>query len=119
MAPHLPYDRASRVADEIYHIVAGAVISDLTDPRIAGATVTRVRMTKDLRVAYVYFHLKADEAQREAAVKGFKSSVGYLKRRIGDEIKLKFMPEIQFFYDEAVDVEERIDDLLKGDAHKA
>ena len=119
MVHHLPYDRAARVADEICHIVAGAVVSDLADPRIAGATVTRVRMTKDLRTAYVYFHLKADEAQREAAIKGFQSSVGFLKRRIGDAIKLKFMPEIRFFYDEAVDVEERIGDLLKDDARKA
>ncbi|HPM41174.1 MAG TPA: 30S ribosome-binding factor RbfA [bacterium] len=117
---HLPYDRTERVADEIYRIIAEAVVSGLSDPRLAGTSVTRVKMTRDLRTAYIYFHMQnSTEALREAALRGFESSAGFLKRRVGGEIKLKFMPELKFFYDDAMDTEERIEELLKGAAGKA
>lgn len=117
---HLPYDRSQRVADEIYRIVAEAMITGLSDPHLAGVSITRVRMTKDLRTAYCYFHLSGstEEARREA-MKALCRSRGFFKRRIGKAVPLKFMPEIEFFYDEAVDVEERIEELLKNaDAHE-
>ena len=111
---HLPYDRTERVADEIHRIVAAAVVSDLSDPRLEGVCVTRVRMTRDLRTAYVYFHMAgAGEAAKEAAARGLSSAGGFLKRRVGAEITLKFMPEFKFFYDDAIDEENRIEELLK------
>ena len=112
---HLPYDRAERVADEIMRIVAAAVVSDLSDPRLAGVCVTRVRMTRDLRTAYVYYHMgDAGDAAKEAATRGLSSSSGFFKRRVGEEITLKFMPEFKFFYDDAIDDEDRIEELLKS-----
>lgn len=113
MARHLPYDRARRVADEIYRVVAEAIVTDLSDPHLAGVSITRVRMTKDLRTAYCYFHLagSSDEA-RTGANKALCRSRGFLKRRIGEVVKLRFMPEIEFFYDDAVDTERRIEKLL-------
>lgn len=113
MHKHLPYDRSARVADTIYQIVADALRTKLTDPRLAGTCITRVSMTKDLRVARICFHIdNADDAIRQKALKGFLSSRGFLKRAIGETIELKFMPELQFFYDEGVDTGERIDELL-------
>ena len=61
----------------------------------------------------------ASEAARDAACEGLKRSSGFLKKRLGGELKLKYMPELTFFYDEAVDVEEKIDELLKGSGNQA
>lgn len=115
MHKHLPYDRSARVADTIYQIVADALRTKLTDPRLVGTHVTRVSMTKDLRIARVCFHMEGanDEIKRNA-LKGFVSSRGFLKRMIGEAIELKFMPELQFFYDEGVDTGDRIGELLSS-----
>lgn len=115
MTKHLPYDRAERVGTEIYHILCEVVLVELQDPRLAGVRITRIGMTKDLRTARVNFHMAhATGERRLAALKGLKSAGGFFKRRIGDAIKLKFMPELEFFYDEAVDVDQRIENLLEG-----
>lgn len=120
MTRHLPYDRAERVSDEIYRVVAEAIINNLDDPRIARARVTRVRMTKDLRIAYLYVHIDgATEEERSEVVKGFKSSSGFIKRCIAREVKLRFMPEVRFFYDDGIDAEERLEKLLRDASHKS
>lgn len=113
MTRHLPFDRPGRVGDEIHRVVAEAILTGLSDPRLAGVTITRVRMTRDLRTAYCYFHLAdAAEETRQTARTALHRSRGFLKRRIGESVKLKFMPEIEFFYDEGVDAEQRIEELL-------
>ncbi|MFH0799180.1 MAG: 30S ribosome-binding factor RbfA [Pseudomonadota bacterium] len=116
MHKHLPYDRSERVADAIFRVVAEAS-GELIDPRLAGARITRVSITKDLRIARICFHV-ADASKRDLAKKGFDSAKGFLKRRIGEDVKLKFMPELEFFYDEGVDTGERIDELLISVAGK-
>jgi ribosome-binding factor A len=115
MTRHLPYDRAERVADAVYQLVAEVMQRDLADPRLSGVSVTRVRMTKDLRTARIYYHLAAASQERkEAARRGMTSAGSFLRRRIAEEITLKAAPEVVFFYDDAVDVEERVDELLAG-----
>lgn len=115
MTKHLPFDRSQRVGDEIHEIVAGVLLSELTDPRLAGATITRVRMTRDLRIARIYFQGGGGDPQAvEYMLAGFKSAAGFLRRRIAEALTLKFAPEIECFYDETLDVSERVDELLAG-----
>lgn len=115
MNKHLPYDRSQRVADEIHEIVSGVLLAELTDPRLSGATVTRVRVTKDLRIARIYFQGGGGDPQAvERMAAGFKSAAGFLRRRIAEALTLKFAPEIECFYDETLDVSERVDELLAG-----
>lgn len=111
---HLPYARAERIADRIYQIVAAAVLNELSDPRLDGVRVTRVNVTPDLRVARINFHIGegATEERIKDCLSGFGSSKGFLKRRIGAEVNLRFMPELEFFYDGSVDMQERIEALL-------
>ena len=115
MMHHLPYDRSARVADTVYQLVAELVTRDLTDPRLSGLSVTRVRMTKDLRIARIYYHLlPTSEEAKEHAARGVASAAPYIRRCITERLQLKFAPEIEFFYDETVDIEERIDELMAG-----
>lgn len=115
MGKNLPYDRTERVSDEVYRIVAEALRTKLTDPRLAGTCITRVNMTRDLRVARICFHFEdPSKKDRKTALDGFKSASGFLKRCIGETIELKFMPEIKFYYDEGVDTGDRIEELLRS-----
>lgn len=114
MSRNLPYDRGERVADAIFEVVSGIVRTEVSDPRLAGVYVTRVSVTKDLRLARVCFHMEDNSDEKKAlAVKGFQSARGLFKRRIGEVIKLRFMPDIKFYYDEGVDTKERIDELFE------
>ena len=109
------YDRTERVADAIKRLVAEALLTEMSDPRLSGAQITHVRMTKDLRIARIYYHLfQAADAERKNAARGFKSAAGYIRRKIGEELSLKFTPEVEFFYDDSIDLSDRIDELMQG-----
>lgn len=111
----LPYDRAQRVADEIHQILSTALINEISDPRLSGVSITRVSMTKDLRIARIHYYVDgASEGQKDAARRGLGSAVGFFKRSIGDNVRLKFMPEIEFYYDDSIDFRERMDELIAG-----
>lgn len=118
MKKNLPYDRAKRVADEIHHIISTVCYTQLSDRRLEGVEITGVKMTKDLQTARVYYHLHAaDESRLNKAKKGLESASGYFKRAIAHELTLRFMPVIEYFYDETVDLEQTIDRLMsKKDA---
>ncbi len=115
MSRNLPYDRAQRVADAIHHLISQTMLSEISDPRLTGVQITAVRMTKDLRIARIYYHIyEASDQRRREAGRGFGSAAGFFRRIIGKELGLKFTPEVEFYYDDGLDMGERIDELLSG-----
>lgn len=109
----LPYSRPERVSEQLKEILASACLLELSDARLNGVMVTKVIATKDLRQARVYFHmLDATERSIEKAIHGFVSASGYLKRVIGKNMNLKYVPEMKFFYDDSFDEMDRITELM-------
>jgi ribosome-binding factor A len=104
--------RQEKIAEEIRREVSTIIHFELQDPRIQGITVTGVKMTPDLRVARVYFTIPGEPERGWAALKGLKSSSGLIKRLISQRVLLKFMPNFEFFYDESLELQERIDTLF-------
>ena len=114
MNKNLPYNRADRVADGIKRVIVEAILTELSDPRLASVNVTRVSMTKDLGIARVYFYLPDCSGDLKDRMKcGLESAKGFFKKRIARELALKYTPDVQFFYDESVDLCEKIDSLFE------
>ena len=74
-------------------------------------------MSRDLRIAKVYFSTAGDEASRKAVQEGFEKARGFLKRELAQRLELRYMPDLNFYYDESIDYGARIEQLLK-DAKK-
>ena len=104
--------RADRVAGQVQKIISDLLRRSIRDPRLATTTITEVNMTADLRIAKVYFTSGEGADNAKAAGAGFQSAVGFLKRQMARELKLKYMPELQFYYDESIDYGQHIDQLL-------
>lgn len=83
------------------------------DPRVALATVTGVDVTRDLRLARVYFTVVGDENDRKGVEEGLRSSGAYIRRQLGQVMRLRHIPEIRFEYDRGVESGRRIDELLR------
>jgi len=109
-----PFSRADRVAGHIQRVLSTILIKEAGDPRIGSATITRVNVTRDLRLARVYFTVHADEARRQAAIEGFRNARAYLKRQLAPEMALRYMPELEFFYDDTFDHAARINRILNS-----
>jgi ribosome-binding factor A len=107
--------RAKRVAEGVRKEIATLLSSGVKDPRAAGAVVTRVEVTDDIRSARVYVRLLAgaeDEARRRELVSALRRAAGMMRREVAQRLRLRFAPELRFFYDEGVDATTRIEELL-------
>jgi ribosome-binding factor A len=108
------YSRADRVGGLIQRILSDLLLRDISDPRLQMATISRVTVTKDLRLARIYFATAGGKAGSADAAQGFRSAAGFIKRRLGPRLGLRYMPELEFYYDESFDHGARIDQLLKS-----
>lgn len=104
--------RPQRVADQILHEVALAVQHDVKDPRIGFVTFTAAKMSPDLHVAWILYTVMGDDKSRADTRNGLESAAPYLRRAIGRTLRLKFVPEIRFAYDDAIERGLRMEELL-------
>jgi ribosome-binding factor A len=82
------------------------------DPRLAGITITRVKVTPDTTRADVYFSVLGDQEARQTAQEGLESAAGRLRREIGSRTRLRNTPALVFHWDPSLEYSERIDQLL-------
>jgi ribosome-binding factor A len=108
------FSRADRVGGLIQQLLAELLQRDISDPRLQMATITAVKVTKDLRHARIYFTSAGAKEHSEQTAQGFRSAAGFIKRHLGPRLGLRYMPELEFFYDESFDHGARIDQLLKS-----
>ena len=108
------YLRAERVGELLTEVIADVLREDIRDPRVTAVTITAAKVTKDLRQARIYFTILGGASEnKDSVLAGLKSALGFIRARIGKQLKLRFVPAIEFFYDESVDEAERIEKLLR------
>jgi ribosome-binding factor A len=108
--------RTERVGEEFREILAES-IQRLKDPRIGFVTVTGVKVSDDLRVAWVYFTVFGDERARAATRAGLRSASPHLRRELGRQIRLKVVPELRFEEDVTQEAGARVDHIIE-DLHQ-
>nr|WGD63802.1 30S ribosome-binding factor RbfA [Bacillus subtilis]WGD70458.1 30S ribosome-binding factor RbfA [Bacillus subtilis]WGD76988.1 30S ribosome-binding factor RbfA [Bacillus subtilis]WGD89450.1 30S ribosome-binding factor RbfA [Bacillus subtilis]WGD92141.1 30S ribosome-binding factor RbfA [Bacillus subtilis] len=104
--------RANRVGEQMKKELGDIISRKLKDPRIGFLTVTDVRVSGDLQIAKVYISVLGDEKKREEALKGLAKAKGFIRSEIGDRIRLRKTPEIEFEFDESIDYGNRIETLI-------
>lgn len=108
-----PYSRSDRVGGLIQQVIAELLQKQISDPRLAKVTITAVKMSRDLRIAKIYFATNSDVHDKQAAMEGFSKAGGFIKRELAQRLGLRYMPHLQFYYDEAIDRGDRIEQLIK------
>lgn len=109
----MPSERLEKVAEAIKQEVAMILQRQLKDPRVGFVTVTKVRVTADLQHATVYFSLLEGHGDPSETEAGLKSAQGYIRRLLGDRLRLRITPEITFRSDSTVTDSFRISKILE------
>jgi ribosome-binding factor A len=105
--------RPDRIADQIRSELAQLLAREVHDPGVGFLTLTYVKVTPDLQLARVYYTSLGDEkAQRESA-KALKRAAPFLRRHLGQRLRLRRVPELEFFYDESIARQDRIEQILQ------
>ena len=110
----MQYKRSDRVGDLIRQVIGEMLVRDLNDPRLGSVTLTGVEVTADLKIATIFFSAMGNQAQEEASLQGFQSAAGYIKKRMGKELRLRYLPDLLFKVDHSFDYGSKIDRLIKS-----
>lgn len=96
----------------MHHEVADILQRKIKDPRIGFLTVTAVEISDDLRNAKIFVSLYGGD--REETSKGLESAKPFIRAELGRRMRLKFMPEIIFRFDDTAEKGAHIMTLLRG-----
>ncbi|MCK5487405.1 MAG: 30S ribosome-binding factor RbfA [Desulfobacterales bacterium] len=108
----MPFSRADRVGGLIQKVLSNILKKNISDPRLKMATITGVKVSRNLKQARIYFITSGGRQKKGAAIKGFSSAHGFIKRTLAHELDLKYMPDIKFLYDESLEYGAHIDELI-------
>ncbi len=103
--------RLSRVEMQLMRQIATLLEREIDDPRIKDVTISHVNMSKDLRHAKIYFTV-LDESRAEKITFALNHTVSYLRRRVGESLALRVVPELFFIYDEDLHKAQQLTDLI-------
>lgn len=104
--------RPDRVGEQIRQELSVIISQQVHDPGIGFITLTQVKVTADLQLARVLYTVIGDDKQRKATQKALERALPFLRRQIASRIRLRRVPELQFFYDESVAHQDRIERIL-------
>ena len=107
------FKRSEKVAEAIHEEISRLLIKGVKDPRVGFVTVTGVKVTDDLHLATIYFSVIGTDEERKGAEAGLNSARGYLRREIGKVLRMRYVPDILFRFDESVAYGSRIENILK------
>ena len=104
--------RLKRIQDQIRCVLTEIIESKVNDPRIQGVSITDVVVDRELDFAKVYISSLGGKTQAEEILQGLQKASGFLRYTLSQEIKLRVMPKLRFFWDETPERADRIELLL-------
>jgi ribosome-binding factor A len=110
--------RTERVAEEFREILAEE-IPRLKDPRVGFVTVTHVDVSPDLRRATVFYTVLGEDKDVRRTQAGLRSAKAHLRAVLGQQVRMKFTPDLEFEEDVGLSQVERVTQLLREIGTKA
>lgn len=104
--------RVEKVTEELRREVSNIIHGELKDPRLGFVTVTGAQLSKDLRVAKIYFSVLGKEEEHIKTKEALKSATGFIRRLIAQRLGMRFVPEIMFKEDRSSEYSMRIEEVL-------
>ena len=95
------------------------IARELHDPGVGFVTVTRVQVSPDLQHARVFYTSLGDAAARKNTARALERAAGFMRRQIGQRLRLRRAPEVQFEFDESIGHQDRVEQLLEGNRRRA
>lgn len=92
--------------------VSELILLKIKDPRLKAVSLTRARLTPDLKKAVVSYSIYDDSLNRDEIQKSMVKASGFFRREIGRRLELKHTPELRFEFDRNLEYAQHINRLL-------
>lgn len=108
----MPSHRMGRTTEDIRRELT-AIFRELKDPRVQGLiSIVRVDVSSDLSYCTVYISAMEGLEHAKQAVQGLKSAAGYVRRELGQRLRLRHVPEMQFKATDSIEYSANIAKIL-------
>lgn len=107
------FPRSRRIEDQILRILNDVVRVHVRDPRLQGAMITAVKVSRDLGVAWVYYTALDPGHSRDELDEAFNSALKFLRSQLAAQLTVRHVPELRFRYDDLSETSQAMDQLIE------
>jgi ribosome-binding factor A len=104
--------RAQRIADRIREELSEMLIRETHDPRLAGVSVTTVKIDRELEYANIYVSAVEGSERSKEILEGMKHAQGFLRSELSRRIQLRAFPRLRFHWDPTFENAEKMEQLF-------
>ncbi len=106
--------RVSRVSALIKREVSQMLLHGIKDDRVGSGmvSITDVYVSGDLQHAKIFVSIYGTEEAKAETMAGLQSAIGFVRRELGQRMRLRRTPEIIFLEDRSLERGDRMLDLL-------
>lgn len=109
--------RLAAIEKEVSKVVSQALFGEIKNPKIKKAivSITGVRVTEDLKFADLYFSvmpITGESFNKEEVLEGLNEVKGFLRKRVSEELALRYTPEMRIKLDDTIEHAIKISQLL-------
>jgi ribosome-binding factor A len=104
--------RLEKLTQLVLRRASEVILYELNDPRLGFVTVTRVKLTGDLRHAVIYYSVVGTEADRSKTGHALEHARGHVQSEIARAMHTRVTPVVRFEFDESIAGSIRVSQLL-------
>lgn len=104
--------RAQRIGDRIAEELSEMLITNVSDPRLKGASVTDVVVDRELAYANVYVSAVEGASRADEILEGMQRASGFLRTELARRVQLRSFPQLRFHWDPTPDHADHIERLF-------
>jgi ribosome-binding factor A len=106
------FNRSERVAGQLRRDLARLIQLEIKDPDVGFVSLSDVEVTRDLSHAKVFITVFEPE-KADTSLQALRRAAAFLRRRLGQELRLRHVPELHFLHDDSVEQGSHIDKLIE------
>lgn len=107
------FKRAERVSGQLRRELAQLIQSEVKDPAVGLVSVSDVEVSRDLSHAKVFVTV-FDESNAADSIRALKRAAGFLRSRLGQELRMRIIPQLHFTHDDSVEKGQHMDELIEA-----
>jgi len=105
--------RTEKVAGEIKHKLNSAMSKDLSEISDIGmVTISKVIVSPDMKLAKIYLSFLGNKEPIDICLERINSKKKHIRFLLAKHISLKYMPDLNFYYDDTIEYADKIQKLI-------
>ena len=106
--------KMGRVTSDI-KLALSDILRDVKDPRVSKLlSIVKLDVSGDMSYATVYVSAIEGKEKTAQSVKALKGAAGYIRRELGQRLKLRKVPELRFIADDSIEISANISRIVNS-----